>query len=114
MAEFEVISESPISIIELKKEIEKIKKRDKELNFRGNRTEEYISQVIVAKKAEGLIEKLAALNIPRLKDNHMKKILDVMPTTVKDLKVVLQGYTVNINSEGLKKIVDAVKEFAEA
>jgi len=38
----ETISEKPISISELKQELEKIKKRDKELNFRAARTEEYL------------------------------------------------------------------------
>ena len=58
-----------------------------------------------------MYEKLVKLNIPRLKENQIKKIIDIMPKTVNDLKVVLQSYTVSINSESMKKIVDAINQF---
>src|SRR3989344_2506230 len=111
MATVNIIAENPISTYELKEELEKIKKRDKELNFRAVKTEEYLNQVASLKKAPELHEKLAKLNIPRLKENHIKKIMDIMPQTVNDLKVVLQGYTVTVNNESMKKIVDIISQF---
>jgi|TARA_B100002003_G_C13983833_1_gene475692 DNA-directed RNA polymerase subunit F len=110
MTTAEIIAENPISTYELKEELEKIKKRDKELNFRAARTEEYLSQTASFKKATELHEKLVKLNIPRLKENHIKKIIDIMPMTVNDLKVVLQGYTVSVNNDGMKKIVDTISK----
>ncbi|MBS3102395.1 hypothetical protein J4458_03025 [Candidatus Woesearchaeota archaeon] len=111
MTTAEIIAEKPISVYDLKEELEKIKKRDKELNFRSSRTEEYLNQVATQKKASEMYEKLVKLNIPRLKENQIKKIIDIMPKTVNDLKVVLQSYTVSINSESMKKIVDAINQF---
>ena len=105
-----MINEEPISMQELKEALEKIKKRDKELNFRAAKTEEFLHQVTSFKKSEELYKKLVKLNIPRLKDQHIKKIIDILPTTVKDLKVVLQGYTLTINNENAKKVVDAVNQ----
>ena len=108
MAENNIIDETPISMYELKKELEKIKKRDKELNFRATKTEEYLQQIISFKKSDELYEKLSKLKVPRLKEQHIKKITEILPTTLDDLKVVLQGYTLTVNNENSKKIVDAV------
>ena len=101
MGDTQIISEAPINSYQLKKELEKIKKRDGELNFRANKTEEYLNQIADIKNADELHDKLVKLNIPRLKEQHIHKILDVGPTTVNELKVVLQGYTVTINIDSI-------------
>lgn len=111
MADIQIISEAPINMHQLKKELERIKKRDNELNFRANRTEEYLQQVATVKNADELFSKLMKLNIPRLKEHHIHKIIDIAPTTVNELKVVLQAYTITINNESMNKIVDTIKEF---
>ncbi|MBS3101379.1 hypothetical protein J4204_04540 [Candidatus Woesearchaeota archaeon] len=113
MAETQIISDTPINTYQLKKELEKIKKRDGELNFRANRTEEHISQIATLKNADELFDKLMKLNIPRLKEQHIHKIIDINPTTLNELKSLLQGYTITINNDSMKKIVDAVNEFLE-
>lgn len=110
MATADILAENPISMYELKAELEKIKKRDKELNFRSARTEEYLNQVALSKKSADLYEKLAKLEVPRLKESHLKKIIDIMPKTVNDLKVVLQGYTVSVSNENIKKMVDIINQ----
>ena len=111
MADINIISEAPINMYQLKKELEKIKKRDNELNFRANRTEDYLHQVATEKNADELFNKLMKLNIPRLKEHHIHKIIDIAPTTVNELKVALQAYTITINNESMNKIIDTVKEF---
>jgi DNA-directed RNA polymerase subunit F len=107
----EILNEIPMSMAQLKGELERIKKRDKELNFRAAKTEDYLNQVIEIKNSEELFKKLTALNIPRLKEQHMYKIIDVLPTTVDSLKVILQGYTLTVNNQNLKKIADTIKGF---
>lgn len=111
MAQDHIIHESPISMFDLKNELSKIKKRDKELNFRAKRTEEYLNQVATEKKLDELFVKIEKLKIPRLKEAQIKKIVDILPTTEKDLKVVLQGYTLSINQENSKKVVNAINKF---
>ena len=113
MTETQVISEAPINIYQLKKELERIKKRDNELNFRANRTDDYLNQIAPLKKTDELFDRIMKLNIPRLRDLHVNKIIDISPTTVNELKVVLQGYTITLNNESMKKIVDAINEFLE-
>ena len=99
MADVQIISETPVNISQIKKELERIKKRDNELNFRANRTDDYLNQIAIHKNADELFDKLAKLNIPRLKENHMHKIIDILPTTLNELKAVLQSYTITINND---------------
>jgi len=108
-----ILSETPISTSKLKEELSKIKKRDKELNFRAQKTEEHLDQLPKYKDLDPLFDKINKLNISRLREMHICKIIDVMPTKIKDLKVVLQGYTVSVSSENMKKIVDVVNKFSE-
>ena len=115
MVKPEIISEKPITLTELNQEVDKIQKRDKELNFRVGKTEEYLSHFITLSKVkeDEIIKKLEKLNIPRLKDIHITKIVDILPKTVDELKIILQGYTITVNNDNIKKIVDIVKEFDE-
>ena len=107
----QIISETPINTLQLRKELEKIRKKENELNFRANRTEEYLHQVANVKNAEGLFDKLMKLNIPRLREHHIHKIIDIMPVTVNELKVILQAYSITVNNDSIKKIVDTINEF---
>ncbi|MBI3027157.1 hypothetical protein HYY70_03515 [Candidatus Woesearchaeota archaeon] len=113
MADVQIVSEAPIDIYNLKKELERIKKRDSELNFRASRTEDYLNQVASLENSNELFDKIVKLNIPRLKEQHIHKIIDIMPTTINDLKVVLQGYTLTLNNDSIKKIVELTNEFLE-
>ena len=112
MTKPQIISESAMNLAQVKDELARIKKRDDELNFRANKTEGYLNLVakISGKKAAELYTALEALAIPRLKDAYMHKIIDVCPQTVKELKVVLQGYTLTVTAENMQKIVDVVKQ----
>jgi len=103
----ETLSETPISMYQLKEELAKIKQRDKELNFRANKTQEHM-ETMGFKNADELFDKISKLNISRLKEQHIRKIIDIMPITVKDFKVVMQGYTISLNNENMKKIVDII------
>jgi len=108
-----ITSEKPVAMSEVKEEITKIKKRDKELNFRSSRTEEYLNIFVKLdhKKAGELRAKLEKLGIPRMGEEHIVKIIDILPKTVEELKIVLQGYPLTITKENMKKVVDTVLEF---
>ena len=111
MSDMQIISEAPMNMYQLKKELEKIRKRDNELNFRANRTEDYLQQVLTLKNTDELLDKIMKLNIPRLKEQHVHKIIDIAPTTMNELKVILQSYTITVSNDAMKKIVDTVNEF---
>ncbi|MBR9692055.1 hypothetical protein GOV06_04685 [Candidatus Woesearchaeota archaeon] len=116
MAKPEIIKEHPINMVELKEELELIKKRDKELGVISAKTDEYLHQFVSLslKQAQELEKKLRDLKISRLKDEFIIKIIDTMPATVDGLKTLLQGYVVSINQDDMKKVVGIVNEFASA
>lgn len=112
MTQPQILNEEPITMAEVKEEITKIRKKSDELNFRAERTEEYLNQFVELgpKKSKELKEKLTELNIPRLKAEHIIKIVDLAPTTADEIKSILSGYTLTVTNENLKKIAEAVKE----
>jgi DNA-directed RNA polymerase subunit F len=109
----EVLEKKSMNMSALKEELADIKKRDGELSFRGAKTEEYVVEFasLKPKQAEELYKKIEGLNIPRLKDSYINKIIDMMPANVAELKVVMQGYALPVTNENLKKIADAVADF---
>jgi len=109
----EIVQETPISMAELKTAIAKIRKNSEELNFRAERTEEYLNTFVelTAAKSTELKKKLTDSGIPRLKEQHIVKILDTLPVTQEGVSNVLQGYTVTITKDNLKKIAEMVKDF---
>ncbi len=114
MVKPQVISESPISMVDLKEKLKHIKKRDSELNFRATKTDEYLNQLgdlLDAEQTAKLIKKIEELQIPRIKTEHIVKIVDVMPATEDHLKMILQGYILTLSPTNSKKIIDIVKEF---
>jgi DNA-directed RNA polymerase subunit F len=103
----------PVSIYDVKKELKKIKKRDTELSIRATKTDEYVNQfaLLKDKDAEELEKEITDMNIPRLKDMHVKKIVDLYPDSVEELKVILQGYALTISKENMQKIITSVKKY---
>lgn len=115
MTKAETISEQPITMAELKEDLKKIKKRDETLNFRAEKTQEYLDIFVTLKDkdAKDLFKKIEELNVPRLKQEHIVKLIDILPTTSEEVKVVLQGYTITVTKENLKRIADAIQESAK-
>jgi DNA-directed RNA polymerase subunit F len=112
MTKPEILEKQAMSLAELKSVLGKIKKRDTELSFRAAKTEEYVNQVVKLnnKQSNELLKKITDLDIPRLKDDQIIKIVDLVPGSLAELKIVLQGYTITISNENLNKIMDAIKE----
>lgn len=108
-----ILEESPITLSDVKEEIKKIEKRDKELTFRANKLKEYIDSITILnkKKADELFTKLQKLNIPRVKDFHLMKLIDILPTKYEEVKVVLSGYAVTISNDNCKKIAEIIKKY---
>jgi DNA-directed RNA polymerase subunit F len=114
MSKPQVISEESLNMAQLKDYLKKIKKRDGELSYRGNKTEDYLNQFcnLTTKKAEELREKLIGLNIPRIKDEHLNKLIDLLPTTEDELKSIVGSYTtLTITKDNQAKILKVISDF---
>lgn len=107
-----IINKQPITLAEMKAEIDKMKTKD-ELNFRVGRVEAYLNEVMKLRpeKANELKERLKEMNIPRLKDEHIVVLVNLLPTTVEEASSYLDQYPLTLSKENLKKIVDLIKEY---
>lgn len=108
-----VISEEPLSLYDAKKELKAVKKRDEELSFRSQKCEEYINQnaKLSEKAGKEMKQKLIELEIPRLKEDHICKLIDLMPYNADDIKLVLSGYNVTIKNDNIKQILEILDEY---
>ena len=108
-----ILNTTPINSTELFSEMKRIKDRDKELGFRAQKTLDYLESMNImdAKKGKELFDKLMKLEVPRLREMHFDKIVDLMPSNQKDVKTILQGYNVTVSAEACKKIADTVAEY---
>lgn len=113
MASYNILSEKPVTMFEVKDELTKIQKKNGELNFRANKTHAYLQEFakLSGKKAKELFEAIVALDVPRLKEEHIVKIVDTMPKYAEEVKSLLSGYTITITTENAKKIADTVSEY---
>lgn len=113
MTSFEILNEKPMTMVELKDTLKKIKKRDEELNFRATKVEDYLNQFVVLKpkEADELSKKIEDLKVPRLKEEIVIKIIDILPDTVEELKAIAQNYNLTITKENMEKIIKVVKDF---
>jgi len=104
------VEEKTLSLVEVKEAIGHIEQRDKEMNFLSNKAKEYLDAFVTlsASKQKDLHKKLVALDLTRLKGEH---IANFLPTTVNDLKIVLQAYPLSLPKKDQEAIVGVVKEF---
>jgi len=106
MSDIKIIVEDPISSVDLFNELNKIKKKDKELNPKAQKTFEYLSAIGIPKEkeVEELKKKIIGLKIPRLKERHINKIIDIMPGDLDSLKTLFSGENITIKQEDLNRI----------
>lgn len=111
----QVVEEAPLNIVEVKELLKKIKERDTELNFRAQKTAEYLDAIntIKPKSAKELKEKLTKLEIPRVRDVQIQKIVEIMPLTAEGVKTILTGFNISVTADNIKKIVSLVNEYSE-
>jgi len=113
MVSVNLIEEKPLTLGEIKKELEKVKKRDKELNFRANKVKEYLDifTKLKIKDVDKLKKELQDINIPRLKDRHIIKTIDITPDTLDDLKILFTGESITLKQEDLVKILEVIQKY---
>jgi DNA-directed RNA polymerase subunit F len=108
----EIINEKPVSINEIKVYVDSIKKREKELNFRAKKVEEYLNNVAKLKKAPDFRKNLEGLDISRLREKSIVHIMNICPKESDSLKSVLSSENLTLKEDDLKKILDVVNKYA--
>ena len=108
----EINNENPVSLPELKKHISAISKRDEETSQRVQRISEYLALFNASyfKQVEEIIKKLTELELPRMKEQYIYKLAELMPATPEEVKMVLQGYPLTVSADNLKKIAKTITD----
>lgn len=109
MVNLEIINEVPLSMQELRDKLDQVKKRDKDLNPRAIKTYDYINK-FAKKNISKLRANLEKLEILRLRDKHINKIIDILPKDIDELKSILIGENLTLKQEDLTKIVETIKK----
>jgi len=94
----------PLSIPEVLGYLDK--KNEKESNLIG-----FIEKFndVKFKDAKQIKEKINSLNLMKLREEHIIKLIDFMPNNSEELNKILMG--VNLDEDETKKILDTIKEF---
>ena len=108
----EVISKEPLSSPKMKEQIDKMKKRDKELNFRAKKVEDYLNKIPKTKSYKDIEKELKSAEITRLKNKHIALIINILPKDIDSLKILLSGENLTLKQEDLEKINSIVKKYA--
>tara|TARA_Y100000310_G_C20700699_1_gene829582 strand:+ start:1312 stop:1659 length:348 start_codon:yes stop_codon:yes gene_type:complete len=111
MPEIEVIRESPLTRAEVTERMKAIKKNCDELSFRATKTHEYLEVFGKAdlKTAKALREGLEKLEIQRLKERHIAKLVEIAPEDGDSIKAILSSENITLKQDDLQKIVDCLK-----
>ena len=74
------------------------------------KTYDYIKKFLKDdKKVKDIKEKLSGVNVGRLKERHINKIIDVRPRNIDEIKAILSGENLTLKQEDLNKILEAIK-----
>jgi DNA-directed RNA polymerase subunit F len=108
----EIIEQKSISLPEMKERMDEMKKRDKELNFRAKKVEEYLNNTPKTKAYKDLKKELEEAGVTRLKGKHITLIINILPEDIDSLRSILSGENLTLKQEDLEKILNIVKKHA--
>lgn len=112
MSNYQVISKEAVSQGEVLDLVNK-KAKDVELTYREEKTQEYLMKFsnLKMKDLKKGVEELRALEIPRLEDDHLIKILDILPSNGTELRAIVSHSGTVLVDENVTKILDVLKNY---
>lgn len=107
------LEEKPLALADVKAVLSEIETRDGQLNPQSQKAKEYgeLFGELSHSQREELYKKLKGLGLTRIKEEHLMKIVDFLPRTANDLKVVLQAYPLSLPKKDQDTIVALVGDF---
>ena len=113
MSNYEIVSKEAIPQIEVLDQIKK-KAKDTELTYREEKTMEYLKKFSKMKMTEYKKAKseLISLEIPRLEEEHIVKILEIMPKNGTELRAIVSHSGTVLVDENVTKILEVLKNYA--
>ncbi len=112
MSNYELISTKPLSNAQAREIIEK-KEKEQELTYREEKAKDYLKkfQKLEAADYKKANAELIALEIPRLDEAHIIKILDIMPKSGTELRAIVSHSGTVLVDENVDKILGLLKKY---
>jgi DNA-directed RNA polymerase subunit F len=112
MSNYKVLKKQEMSNSEVLEILEK-NSEDRELTYREEKTLEYLKKFVKLSK-ENFIkakEELIALEIPRLEEVHINKILDLMPVNGTQIRAIVGSSGTVLVDENISKILSILDKY---
>ncbi|MFP4401684.1 MAG: hypothetical protein ACLFPL_00485 [Candidatus Nanoarchaeia archaeon] len=112
MANYEIINQKPIHTSRVFDEIS-TRTQNREMTYREERTLEYLKKFnkLSAKQFEEAYSELVSLEIPRIEEFQLIKILEIMPKNGPELRAIISHGGVVVVDETVTQILDVLKKF---
>jgi len=100
----------PVSLSEVKKILTKVSKEREELLYEQKIAFEHAQKFakLSVKKTEDMIKELSKLEF--LREHHIYKIADILPSTEEDIKTILAKERVTTGEKEIKQILEIVEK----
>jgi len=107
--EYEVLKEEFVPLTKTKELLKDVEDKTFEQKLAFEHAKKFSK--ITVQKAEELRKELSSLEMRKLKDTDIIKIIDMIPATINELKVILAQTQVAFKEEDLQQILDIVKKY---
>ncbi len=112
MSNYEISSVEPLSAAEVLDHVKKCEK-DRELTYREERIRDHLKKTLKLTKTKfaEAKKKLVALEIARLEEEHIVKILEIMPQNGTELRAIVSNTGTVLVDESVTQILDVLKAY---
>ncbi|HIH18105.1 MAG TPA: hypothetical protein HA250_01720 [Nanoarchaeota archaeon] len=103
-----ILKQEALTLAETKEILDKVESE----NPRIKKTQEYLKKFAKKKseKAKTLVKKLSESEISKLKQQHIVKIVDVMPETPAELRSIFSGEELSLDTNETEKILQTIRD----
>lgn len=110
---YEILEQTPVSQSEVKDLIEQRTQEVEELSYREEKSLEYLKHldVLSFEDYQKAFEEIKALNLARLEDLHIVKILDLMPENGTQLRLIVANSGTVLVDESVSSILDILAKY---
>ncbi len=104
-----VIEKREVSIAKAKEILAKVKNQ----NYEQKHAFEYASKFAKTSSEDAIkiLEELRESGIPRIKNRHLKKIVDLMPKKADEIKVILAKEDLTLSKGDIETILDILAKY---
>ena len=113
MVNYEVINQKPVHSSKVYEEITS-KTQNREQTYREEKILEYLKKTnkLEQKEFKSALDELKALEIPRIEEKHLVKILEIMPQNGTELRAIISHGGVVVVDDVVTQILEIIKKYS--